>query len=175
MEIHLEVNNNIINHTNGTKHTAHNVSSTGDPGLIPGSWRSLREGTGFPLEYSWATLTAQSVKGPPAMWESWVRWSPGGGHYNPLQYSRLENPHGEMSLAGYSPWGHKKSDTTERLSTACGPCEPFFFLSLSLKKLCSDLGMGSTAVSLTRLKQLANRRRAWCVSNNWNTNRRRWI
>ena len=31
--------------------------------------------------------------------------SHGGGHGNPLQYSCLENPHGERSLAGYSPWG----------------------------------------------------------------------
>ena len=44
--------------------------------------------------------------------------SPGGGHGNPLQYSCLENPHGQSSLAGYSPWGHKELDTTERLSTA---------------------------------------------------------
>ena len=29
--------------------------------------------------------------------------SPGGGHGNPLQYSFLENPHGQRSLAGYSP------------------------------------------------------------------------
>ena len=42
--------------------------------------------------------------------------SPGEGHGNPLQYSRLENPHGQRSLAGYSPWGRKESDTTERLS-----------------------------------------------------------
>jgi len=40
--------------------------------------------------------------------------SPGGGHSNPLQYSFLENPHGQRSLAGYSPQGHKESDTTER-------------------------------------------------------------
>ena len=33
--------------------------------------------------------------------------SPGGGHGNPLQYSRLENPHGQRSLAGSSPWGHR--------------------------------------------------------------------
>jgi len=26
--------------------------------------------------------------------------------------------HGQRSLAGYSPWGHKESDTTEQLSTA---------------------------------------------------------
>ena len=42
--------------------------------------------------------------------------SPGGGHGNPLQYSCLENPHGQGSLAGYSPRGHKESDVTERLS-----------------------------------------------------------
>ena len=28
--------------------------------------------------------------------------SPGGGHGNPLQYSCLENPHGQRSLAGCS-------------------------------------------------------------------------
>jgi hypothetical protein len=42
--------------------------------------------------------------------------SPGGGHGNPLQYSCLKNPHGQRSLAGYSPWGHKESDMTEELS-----------------------------------------------------------
>ena len=30
----------------------------------------------------------------------------GGGHGNPLQYSYLENPHGQRSLAGCSPWTH---------------------------------------------------------------------
>ena len=29
--------------------------------------------------------------------------SPGEGHGNPLQYSFLENPHGQRSLVGYSP------------------------------------------------------------------------
>ena len=41
--------------------------------------------------------------------------SPGGGHGNPLQYSCLENPHGQRSLMGYSPWGHKELDMTEQL------------------------------------------------------------
>ena len=31
-----------------------------------------------------------------------------GGHGDPLQYSCLENPHGQRSLAGCSPWGHKE-------------------------------------------------------------------
>ena len=39
--------------------------------------------------------------------------SPGGGNDNPLQYSCLENPHAQRSLAGYSSWGHKELDTTE--------------------------------------------------------------
>ena len=29
-----------------------------------------------------------------------------------LQYSCLENLHGQRSLADFSPWGHKESDTT---------------------------------------------------------------
>ena len=35
---------------------------------------------------------------------------------NPLQYSCVENPHGQRILAGYSPWGRKESDTAELLS-----------------------------------------------------------
>ena len=61
------------------------------------------------------------VKRLPAVWETQVRslgWedSPGGGHGNPLQYSCLENPHGQRSLAGYSPWGRKESDMTKSLN-----------------------------------------------------------
>ena len=41
---------------------------------------------------------------------------PGGGHGNPLQYSYLENLHGQRSLADYSPGGRKELDTTEQLS-----------------------------------------------------------
>ena len=39
--------------------------------------------------------------------------APGGEHGNPIQYSCPKNPHGQRSLAGYSPWGLKESDTTE--------------------------------------------------------------
>ena len=45
-------------------------------------------------------------------------WSPGGGHGNPLQYSCLENPHGQRSLASCNPWGCKELDRTKWLSTA---------------------------------------------------------
>ena len=41
--------------------------------------------------------------------------SPGGGYGNPLQYFCLENSHGQRSLVGYSSWGRKELDMTERL------------------------------------------------------------
>ena len=47
--------------------------NAGDLGSIPGSGRSPGEGIGYPLQYSWASLVAQLVKNPPAMWETWVR------------------------------------------------------------------------------------------------------
>ena len=43
--------------------------------------------------------------------------SPRGGHGYQLQYSYLENRHGQRSLAGHSPCGRKESDTNKWLST----------------------------------------------------------
>ena len=44
--------------------------------------------------------------------------SSGKGNGNPLQYSCLENPmDGRRSVVGYSPWGHKESDTTEHFTS----------------------------------------------------------
>ena len=64
-----------------------------------------------------SSLVAQTVKNRPAMQET--HSIPGlGEHGNPLQYSCLENPPGQRSLAGYSLWGPKESDVTEQLSTA---------------------------------------------------------
>ena len=42
-----------------------------------------------------------------------LRRSPGEEHGNTLQYSCLENPHGQRSLAGCSPWDHRESVMTE--------------------------------------------------------------
>ena len=39
-----------------------------------------------------------------------------GGHGYPLQYSCLENSHGQRSLVGCSPWDCKELDMTEQLS-----------------------------------------------------------
>ena len=37
----------------------------------------------------------------------------GVGNGNPLQYFLPGESHGQRNLLGYSPWGHKESDTTE--------------------------------------------------------------
>ena len=42
------------------------------PSLIPGLGRSAAEGTGYPLQYSWASLVAQLVRNLPAVQEAWV-------------------------------------------------------------------------------------------------------
>ena len=42
--------------------------------MILGLERSLEEGIGCPLQYSWASLVAQLVKNPPAMQETLVRF-----------------------------------------------------------------------------------------------------
>ena len=47
--------------------------NAGDPSSIPGSRSSSEEGIGYPLQYSWASLVAQSVKNLPVMQETWVR------------------------------------------------------------------------------------------------------
>ena len=41
--------------------------------MIPGSGRFTREGIGYRLQYSWASLVAQVVKNLPAMQETWVQ------------------------------------------------------------------------------------------------------
>ena len=47
--------------------------NAGDPSSIPGLGKSAREVTGYPLQYSWASLVAQLVKNLPAMQETWLQ------------------------------------------------------------------------------------------------------
>ena len=61
-----------------------------------------------------ASLVAQLGKSPPAMWETWVQSL---GWEDPLEKGTAAHSsilawgisHGQRSLAGYSPWGHKRT------------------------------------------------------------------
>ena len=86
--------------------------NAGDPGSIPGSGRSARQGIGYPLQYSWASLMAQLVKNPPAMRETWVQSL---GWEDPLEKGKATH---WSILAWRIPWtvyplGRKELDTTE--------------------------------------------------------------
>ena len=108
------------------KETACNV---GDPGLIPGSGRSPREGISYPLQYSGASLVAQLVRiclqcRRPGF-DTWVGKIPWGREQLPTTVFWPGEFHGL-----YSPWDHKESDTTEQLSLSLFKEENFvcFFL-----------------------------------------------
>ena len=72
--------------------------NAGNPRLIPGSGRSSGEGTGYPLQYSWASLVAQMVENPPAMRETCVQFL---GWEDPLEVGMATH---SSILAWRSPW-----------------------------------------------------------------------
>ena len=85
--------------------------NAGDPSSIPGLGRSPVEGIGHPLIFlgfpggsdsKESTCNARDLGSTPGLGRS-----PEGKNGYSLQYSFLENPHGQRSLAGYSPWGCK--------------------------------------------------------------------
>ena len=107
-------------------------ANAGEPGSIPRSGKSTGEGIGYPLQYSWASLVAQLVKSLPSMRKTWVGkicW----------RRERLPTPvfwpgefHGLCS-----PWGHKESDTTERISLSLftARLKMFWYHFLTLVKM----------------------------------------
>ena len=73
------------------------------------------QGNSLRVSFIRTSLVAQTVKCLSAMQETRV-WSL--GREDPLEKERqvlLGKSHGLRILVGYSPWGHKESDMTERL------------------------------------------------------------
>ena len=90
--------------------------SAGDPGSIPGLGRSPGEGIGYPIQYSWAFLMAQTGFNPLVrkilFWVGKASWRRA---WQPTPVFLPGESHGQRSLAGYSTWGHKESDTTKHI------------------------------------------------------------
>ena len=99
-------------------------SRSSDPGIEHGS-----------LALQTYSLLAE-LPGKPAMWETWFNSWVGK---IPWRREQLTTPvfwpgesRGQKSLAGYSPWGHKESDTTKRLLLLSrGSLDPLCFLLLA--------------------------------------------
>ena len=64
-----------------------------------------------------ASLVAQMVKNPPAVWENWFQslgWEdPLEKATDTIQVFLPRGFHGQRILAGYDPWGRKESDVNE--------------------------------------------------------------
>ena len=73
---------------------------------------------------TWGPQAALTVKNPPAQagdrrpgFSPWVRKVPWSRAWQPTPVFLPGESHGQRSLTGYSPWGHKASDTPEETYT----------------------------------------------------------
>ena len=103
----------------------------------------------FPLAY-WGFLVAQMVKNMPVMQEIWVQslgWKDilekGMATHSSILAWKIP---WTRNLAGYSPWGHKESDTTQRLPLAYWVNQAFTMAQTTRKQLHIK-----TWVSLTKI------------------------
>ena len=57
----------------GTSAGKESTCNAGDSGSTPELGRVPGEGISYPLQHSWASLVAQTVKNLHAMWKTWVQ------------------------------------------------------------------------------------------------------
>ena len=100
------------------------LSHRGSPGIVewvacPFSRGSSRPRNQTRVSCIWDSLVAQMVKSLPAMQETQVRSlgqeDPWRRKWEPTPVFLPGRSHGRRSLGGYSPWGCKELETTERL------------------------------------------------------------
>ena len=113
--LQLPVSMNLTERSNilGSSASKESDCSAGDSGSIPGSGRSAREGIGYSLQYSWASLVAHRIKNSPAMqcrrprFNPWVRKTPWRKSWQPTPVFLPGEFHGQRILVGCSLWGHR--------------------------------------------------------------------
>ena len=118
----------------GSSGCKESTCNAGNPSLIPGLRRSTKKGIGYPLQYYWAALVAWMAKnqwGRPGF-DPWVGKIPWRRESLPTPVFWPGEFHGQRSLTGYSPWGCKELDTTERLSLSLVYIHITFSLSIHL-------------------------------------------
>ena len=70
--LHLELPYQSLGDFSDSSVGKESARNTGDHSSIPGLGRSAGEGISYPVQYSWASLVAQLIKNPLAVWETWV-------------------------------------------------------------------------------------------------------
>ena len=96
----------------GSSASKESACNAGDPSLIPGLGRSTGEGIGYPLQYSWASLVAQTTRIHLQCRRPGLGRSPGEGNCLPTPIFWPGEFQGQRSMAGYSPGRCKELDTT---------------------------------------------------------------
>ena len=86
-------------------------------GSIPGLGRSAGEGTGYPLQYSWASLGGSA--GKESACNAGDLDSTSLGWEDPLEKGKAAHSSILAWRILWTVWGHRESDTTERLSLFC--------------------------------------------------------
>ena len=100
--------------------------------------------------------------------------SSGEGYGNPLQYSCLEHPHGQRSLAGYSPWGCTESGMTKHSTEESINSHTLLVKSMAIPQLLTyqwenDVSLISSHLQKQRLDSLYNLqiRRSLFITFQW--------
>ena len=103
------------------------IPGMGEPGGLPSmgshrvrhDWSDLAAAAAA-AHHIWGFPSGSGVKNPPAMQEMQEMWVWSLGQEEPMQKGMATHSsilawwsHGQRSLEGYSPWGHKESGTTE--------------------------------------------------------------
>ena len=140
------------------------MAQTRIPGLLPTNcvtWRRLLKSlhaSVYKMGITTASPVSQMVKNLPATQKTWVQSLDGD---DPLEKEMTTHSstlpgefHEQGSLVGYTPWSHKESDTTERLS-----------LSPSLSSLVYAMEIIRVAISTSVSLTMVNPLTMWITTN----------
>ena len=117
------------------------------------------------------------VKSMPTVWDSWVKETSWSRKWQPNLAFLPGKSYGQRSLAGYSPWGHKESDSTDRLTLALSfdykPCLYPYWIQQKWRVPCFQISCHTTlpylcsswvSLSLPRTLLVIKLRPWWTVS-----------
>ena len=107
-------------------------------------WGCLWWAWGFPADARGTELAYQCRRHKRHWFNPWVGKIPWSRSWQPTPVFLPGESHGQRSLEGYSPWGHKESDTTEWRSINTGNLKWFLWWLSSKESTCKAGDLGSS-------------------------------